>query len=340
MKTEHPFTTYVRTKLVFQQRLKDLKSYDTVRIYLYELKKLGVSGFTLWKLRNEGEIWYDEHGNFKHTIEGEIDPALMRITKNAKIRAPITKLHKIMRDYLMRVTVTSTDSLSVYFREFLKHRDKHLQEFFTVDGFSGRVHTPVVSLKSVFRPRLRLDESKLVSLDVKQMQPTVLAKILQKEIGDNPFSSTVWKGDDVYLLIQKQNKEIASRDDAKRFLYRLIFGKPIDDIKNMFGGDNQWVDWINKYKSRRERRNPHSISPHTNLAWRLQSEEVGCMKQIWTKLVARNIPFLTIHDDILCKREDEEEVLRVMDSILKTHFRYYEIVKKYLPDDNGPAGSD
>jgi hypothetical protein len=62
---EHYFTTYIRTKTVFQHRLKDLKSYDSVKIYLYKLDKLGVKGMLLYSLRERGEIWYDNKGNFK-----------------------------------------------------------------------------------------------------------------------------------------------------------------------------------------------------------------------------------------------------------------------------------
>lgn len=53
---EHFFTTW--TKNVFKHRLKDLQDYDTVKIYVYELQKLGVNyGPLLYNLRNRGETW-------------------------------------------------------------------------------------------------------------------------------------------------------------------------------------------------------------------------------------------------------------------------------------------
>lgn len=55
---EHFFTTYVRTKTVFKHRLKDLKDYDAVKVYVF-LQKLGVNhGPLLYDLRARGEIWY------------------------------------------------------------------------------------------------------------------------------------------------------------------------------------------------------------------------------------------------------------------------------------------
>jgi len=63
---EHCFTTYIRTKTVFKNRLKHLKDYDTVKIYNYELDKLNVnSGPLLFDLKVRGEIWFDGQGNFR-----------------------------------------------------------------------------------------------------------------------------------------------------------------------------------------------------------------------------------------------------------------------------------
>ena len=41
-----------------KHRLKDLKDYDTVKIYVSELQKLGVNyGPLLYNWRNRGETW-------------------------------------------------------------------------------------------------------------------------------------------------------------------------------------------------------------------------------------------------------------------------------------------
>jgi len=54
---EHFFTTFVRTKTLFKQRLKDLKRYDTLRVYAYELDKLGVNnGPLLWQFKESGNV--------------------------------------------------------------------------------------------------------------------------------------------------------------------------------------------------------------------------------------------------------------------------------------------
>jgi hypothetical protein len=328
--SEHFFTTYVRTKTLFKNRLKDISDYDVVKIYLYELKKLGVdNGPILYRLRQQGEIWYDDEGNFKAIRKGPIDPTLLeRTKKRERISQTLSDLHIYMRDQLNYVEVETDDPLPVYFKAFLKLRKTCLRFFFTVDGFSGRVHTPVVNLKGDLRKALRFHGKKIVSLDVKQMQPTILAKILLLVVGPNTFSDSIFRGDDVYLHLQK-TIGLATRNEAKKILFKLIFGKPMADIGRMFKGDTTWVDWINSYKSNIEPKNPHSQDRHTNLAWLLQYSEVQIMTGIWNRLKFLNIPFLTIHDDILCMSSDEKIVFKVMNEELRAHFPKYTITVTY-----------
>lgn len=326
---EHLFTTYVRTKTVFKQRLKNLKDYSTVKIYMYELDKLGYNnGPLLYGLRAKGEIWYDKKGNFKALRDGPVDPMLLDKTKKReRKRADLTELHKWMREQLMEVELNAPRSdMSVYFKAFLDHRKEHLDPFFSVDTFSGRVHSPIVNLKGNLRSLLTLGGSSIVSLDVKQMQPTILAKVLLDVIGDNAFSTAIFNGVDVYELLLSKNNALTTRGEAKKFLFQLIFGKPMKELGSMFQGCTKWVDWINSYKSRIELQNPHKEDMHTNLAWLLQYSEVRIMMGVWMRLWKKNISFLTIHDELLCRVKDENEVYRIMEEELNKHFKSFEIV--------------
>lgn len=329
---EHEFTTYVRTKTVFQYRLKDLNDYSCVKICIYELRKLGVNnGKILHRLRQLGEIAYSDDGKFRALRDGPIKPELLNKTKKwDKIPCPLTALHLYMRDQLKYVTIDPIvpyDRLPPYFKAFLEHRHSQLDMFFSVDGFSQRVHTPVVNLKENLRSALRLHGEPLCSLDVKQMQPTILAKVLHDAIGRNPFSDAIFKGTDVYVLLLEKNKYLPDRKAAKIFLYQLIFGKPVpeDDIAEIFEGDTNWIRWINRYKSRNEPKNPHGRETHTNLAWLLQYSEVQVMSGIWRRLMDLSIPFLTIHDDVLCQRCKRDKVSEVMKDELSKHFDYFEL---------------
>lgn len=324
---EHFFTTYVRTKLIHQHRLKDLKNYDSVKIYMYELDRLGVKGPVLYDLKLKGEINYDSKGFFTVAdMKGPIDSTLLdRGRRRTKVDVPLSKLHLYMRDQLNKVSLKTKVGVPVYFKAFLQHRNKDLKAFFRVDDFAGRVHSPVVNLKHDMRKYLRLNGKEVVSLDVKQMQPMILARVLFGCLGSNAFSDVVMRGDDVYLLLQRL-AGLNSRKDAKKLLFQLIFGKPMGQLGNLIKGDSKWVDWINMYKSTEEVKNPHKEDRHTNLAWLLQYSEVQVMSEIWKRLMQEEIPFLTIHDDVLCMRGDEDKVYSIMDDVLGQHFTHYNIV--------------
>jgi hypothetical protein len=324
---EHSFTTYVRTKMVFQSRLKDLKSYEYVRVYLYELQKLNVNGKILYKLKEDGQIWYDDKGNFKALRSGPIDPSILDKTKKfCHLKGELTELHRYMKKTLLYVSIDSSEEeLPVYFRAFIKFRKDNLDNFFSVDGFSGRVHTPIVNLKGNLRKGLMIKGKKLCSLDVKQMQPLILSKILEQSVGKNSFSDAIANGKDIYMLLLEQNVSLKTRDDAKKFLYRLIFGRPLEDIGDMFAGDTTWVQWINSYKENDEPKNPHGRDRHTNLAWLLQTREVEVMTTVWQSLMEKGILFLTIHDDVLVVRKDKDLVYNVLHQELSKHFKNFDI---------------
>jgi len=328
MHGEHELTTFVRTKLVFKNRLRNLIDYDRVKIYRYELENLGFNNEYLLKSLNGREIYFDDDNNFRVVhVNGPLNPSLLEKAKRKdKIRLPLTPLHEWMKNQLKLVSLpgVNKEDIPVYFKAFLDHKEDDLDQFFSVDGFSTRVHTPVVNLKGSLRFKLRLKGSKIVSLDVKQMQPTILAKVLEDNIGENSFSSAIFRGEDVYIHIQKE-AQLRTRDDAKKYLFQLIFGKPMNDIGRMFGGDTRWVEWINEYKSKTERNNPHKDKEHTNLAWLLQFSEVQVMTDIWTLLMKNHIPFLTIHDEILCRPADVKRTKEIMNKCLKKHFRYFKV---------------
>ena len=157
------------------------------------------------------------------------------------------------------------------------------------------------------------------------MQPVILGRVLEDVLGSNPFSEAINEGRDVYVMLQTTAR-LETREEAKKMLYRLIFGHPREELAETFSGDNSWVKWINTYKSHPEVRNPHTSEPHTNLAWLLQYSEVQVMKEIWKRLQYHSIPFLTIHDDIICRPCDKELVLKEMKNELKQHFKRFEVV--------------
>jgi len=147
---EHLLATCIRTETVFKNRSKHLKDHDAVKICNCEPDKLNAnSGPLLCDLKVRGEILVDSKGNFKALRKGPVDPSLSdRTGKRERIRAPLTLLHKWMRQQLLHVELDApVQDMPVHFCTFLDHRKHQLDSFFAVDAFSGRVHSPVVNLK-------------------------------------------------------------------------------------------------------------------------------------------------------------------------------------------------
>lgn len=240
----------------------------------------------------------------------------------------LTKLHRYMLQCVVKSNLPTTIQPTAYWNTFIKHRNKFAELFFTVDEFAGRVHSPISSLSKDLRPHLLLNGEAVTSFDVSQMQPTLLAKILDKEVGNNAFSDTINNGTDIYTMLQ-QKSGLSTRDEAKKLFFQMLFSRPSNSLERLFNGAN-FIQWINWYKSTIDERNIHSKEkPYSNLAFLLQSYEVRVMGEIWAVLERLNIPFLTVHDEIIARQIDTEKVKKSMESVLSKHFATFKVnVKK------------
>jgi hypothetical protein len=235
-----------------------------------------------------------------------------------------------MRDVLMKVSLIENSESTLYFNTFLMLKKTNIDLFFTIDDFSGRIHTPVSSFHRILRPNILINGEKTSSLDVVTMQPLLLGKILSDRIGKNDYSDWIESGEDIYITIQ-QKAQLPSRDDAKKRFFEILFSKPNEQLATMFGNAN-WIEWINDFKKKPFTPNPHTLEKnHSNLAWLLQTKEVEMMKKIWHELSSRKIKFLSVHDEIIVTWSDLPKAREVFDNILSAEFNYYKLNSKH-PD--------
>lgn len=189
------------------------------------------------------------------------------------------------------------------------------------------MYTPISGLSKDLRPFLLLRGEKTVSIDVAQMQPTLLANILFNNVGKNAFSNAIFEGVDVYSMLQSK-AGLKSRDEAKKQFFEMLFSKPSRKIEKLFEGAN-FVQWINNYKSIHEPKNPRSkLKRYSNLAWLLQTYEVRVMSAIWQKLAEYGIPFVSVHDEIICRQSDKHKVELIFNNELSKHFKTFKINTK------------
>lgn len=320
---ENNFITYVRTLQFWQLRLKGNQS-DSVYIPSNEIKKYNINLQSLIESRvievkeqlsNKGNKYYI----YKTLQKGNINLSLIKPKGDE-----LNEVHKKMMYYLMNVSLPTDAPRTVYFDAFLKYREFEPRLFFTVDKFSKRVHTPVTSFSKEYRPNLLLYGEKTTSFDVVTMQPLLLGKILINEIGKNEFSDWINNGNDIYKILQGKTN-LCTRDEAKKKFFEILFGKPNKQLETLFNASN-WINWINEFKNKPFTPNPHTLEKnHSNLAYLLQTTEVTLMTKLWVKLIENNIPFVSVHDEVIVQIQNSIQTLELFKSVMESQFVYYKI---------------
>ena len=326
------FLKYVRTKMVFSLRLRgDKEGMQPVYIPSegidkrffpfpkYDRKK------EIQQLIDLGELSVLQRGQantYEALRAGGFDLNLLQakpIPNNATIRH--------MLQNIKLVSLPQDAASTPYFDLFLKYKNVRPDLFFTVDGFCGRIHTPVSNFHRIHRPNILLNNQHTTSLDVATMQPLLLGKILYKAIGDNEYSTWINSGEDIYIKLQNK-ADLSNRDEAKKKFFEILFSKPSNALRDLFGA-SEWINWINDYKQANVPANPHyKDKPHSNLAWLLQTTEVKIMTEVWTRLVSNKIPFLSVHDEIIIQVSRVKEAESIMQEVLSREFQYFKICGK------------
>ena len=328
--TTENFPTYLRTKMFWRSRLRDVDIFDDVFVHKDQLKQVDLKALEAAK---EIVLIYhtvqNAHKSFYHVPHyvplkaGPIAPYLLEPQRGQQLDSLTTK----MRSYLQMVSLKEDSGSTDYFNLFLELKNQYLNLFFTVDLFSGRVHTPVSSFKREYRPNILIEGEQTSSLDVSTMQPTLLGKILEIQIGINEYSEWINEGRDIYLIIQSKGK-LDSRDKAKKRFFEILFSKPNKQLAELFGNAN-WINWINEIKSKPLEANPRSQKKqHSNLAWLLQTSEVKIMREVWQGLVNANIFFLSVHDEVIIKVIDAKKAEEIFNNVLTKHFKFYKLNSK------------
>lgn len=303
---------YIRTKQIYNLRIKDFEGKEWVTLSTKEIKKYGVSDFE--RLLSEGKILRNETNPNQYATHeiGDYDLSLLS--------GPFYKesLYLKMYEYLLmvRLDYQTVNPDLLWFDMFMKYGANLKSLFFKVDSFSGRIHTPITNLKKGYRAEIKLNGENVNSLDVATMQPLLLAKVLHDNIGENDYSRFVFDGNDIYMRIMDKFS-IKDRSQAKERFYSLLFSNINNDLCGLFV-NHAWIDWINDFKSLRIAENPsNEQKPYTNLVWLLQNYEVKIMKGIWERLIEEDIPFLSVHDEIIVSNKHCLDAFGIMQENLE-----------------------
>ncbi|MCO5258164.1 MAG: hypothetical protein M9926_15570 [Lentimicrobium sp.] len=335
---QRAFMTYVRTLQFMKTRLKGIDEGEAVHIP-QKLIETGFFKYPTFNRRQElaalvdaGELEITQRespqtGRIMYLYRA-INPGkwlidLYLLRKHRGEARPMGEHSQKMRGNLMRVSMPAGAPSTDYFNAFLRYRDELPELFFTIDDFAGRVHTPITNFHRTHRPNLLIDGSPTVGLDVTTMQPLLLGKALTEHIPGNQYSRWIEQGEDIYIKLQ-QAAGLVTRDEGKKRFFEILFAPPSDSLSELFGAAD-WITWINSYKRADEPKNPHRSKRHSNLAWLLQSTEVHTMRRVWQALNEAEIPFLSVHDEIIVKQQDRHQAESLFRRVLDHEFTYYKL---------------
>jgi hypothetical protein len=286
----------------------------------------------------ERTIRQGKNGNQYHLYAakkaGQINPSLL---KNIKSR-PCDSITMRMREFLKDATLKQGSDSTPYLTVFLNSKDL-IDLFFTIDHFSGRIHTPITSLKSDIRKNILLGGEETISIDVVTMQPLLLGAILKNKVGDNEFSKWIDEGKDIYIMLQAKTN-LSTREDAKKKFFEILFAHSNESLSKTFGQAN-WITWINEFKSKPFEPNPHTNEKnHSNLAWLLQTYEVKLMKEVWHQLLNHGIKFLSVHDEVIVKKKDHEKAFGIFQDVLSKQLSFFRLSDKPKYTEKHPKNNE
>ena len=124
---EHDFITYLRTKQLFNQRLKDTD--NSIQVHKTDLWRFNVSEAQLNQMVENGQLQHTATG-YKVLQPGKVDFTMIK-NKGAEL----TSLHKWMRQLLMFVNLPKDKQATDYFNTFIKVRNQHFECSFRIKLF-------------------------------------------------------------------------------------------------------------------------------------------------------------------------------------------------------------
>lgn len=179
---------------------------------------------------------------------------------------------------------------------------------FTVDEFSGRVHTNITRLKRELWKHLRVDGQPLVEIDIKNSQPTFLAVVADQNAVEDPRYTGLCEQGILYDWLAEQGGW--ARDEVKEQLMRkALFSKNkyTNPVKRLFV---QVFPAIAGFLAMVKEKD------HTKAAQLLQKTEAQFMIQGVCETVRKerpSTPVVTIHDSIVTIPDAGDYIKSVME---------------------------
>lgn len=226
-------------------------------------------------------------------------------------------------------------------RQYINTNDPKMMAYYmTETNFGGRIYHPIVNMNKVVRRHkgaITIEGENVCECDLKCSQVEFFNHMMNNLVKGNDFSQWFESVDDPYVEVIKlfPNENLIDRDSGKTFMFRLMYGKvpPISaQNKDAFAHQkfcNQWQiagETLTGIKMIDVDGNPKTMDnqwqkKYTNSPFLMTIYETETFGVIWQELHHKDIPFVTLHDGIMCKESDAVLVKSVMEETLKTVIR-------------------
>jgi hypothetical protein len=292
---------------------KKSKTYKINIDYVYDVKRCNITDKILLKkysndYLNQSFLYFN-----KSPIDVEIRTKLVEDLKHIQIDYDksiecIKKLKK--EDYRKYIkNYNSIDSI----------KTKHI--FFKFDKF-GRMHTNFTILKKEIRNNfLKIDGEEITEIDIKNSQPFFFTKILKEEIGVEYFNDECFKFVNlvnnglIYDYFKENIEFLKSRNDAKLFTYKVLFGTNNLDIKENFEFKRLFPTIFNYLVELKSLGDNYKEMSHS-----LQKIESEFVFGVIVKKIKEKYPHIrlfTVHDSILFPKKYKTEINLLFNNIMK-----------------------
>lgn len=190
--------------------------------------------------------------------------------------------------------------------------------FFSIDAKTGRCYNIVTSTPGELRSRLLLDGEPVVEIDIASAQPLLAATLYPENCPEKERYLAAIDSDFYLTLNSQAGGPYSDRDMVKKACYKEIFFGPVIPNAPLWNAFQQAFPWLARHIAEIKHTAPRSKRRYRvkdgkkvlrrgspAFALLLQSKEAEIViKCTGESLRQRSIPFVSIHDSILCRRRD------------------------------------
>lgn len=204
-----------------------------------------------------------------------------------------------------------------YHREQCESFVNERNSYFSVDVKSGRVFHAITSTPKEMREFLLIDGEAIAEPDIPSAQPTLAATLYdsgnEAEQAEKQRYLSFINSDFYKSLAKEAGSHLKYRKAIKRACYREIFFNPKVSKGKLWKAFKKLFPLLARKIEERKGQTRLGLKKNSDFAIYLQKAEAEIViNDVGKQLVEAGIPFVTVHDSIICPKKDEKKVEKLL----------------------------